>query len=70
MVHDRKALAVGIGDKIDNQAEVLKGKVKETAGRATDDPQLEVEGRGDQAKGHVKQAGEKVKDAVKDVFGK
>ncbi|MDQ2792022.1 MAG: CsbD family protein [Pseudonocardiales bacterium] len=61
---------MGTGDKIDNQAEVLKGKIKEGAGRITDDPALEVEGQGDQAKGHVKQAGEKVKDAVKDVFGK
>ena len=61
---------MGTGDKIDNQSEVLKGKVKETAGRATDDPELEAEGQGDQTKGHVKQAGEKVKDAVKDVFGK
>jgi uncharacterized protein YjbJ (UPF0337 family) len=60
---------VGTGDKIDNQAEVLKGKVKEAAGRTTDDPELEVEGQGDQAKGHVKQAGEKVKDAVKDAIG-
>lgn len=68
MTHERKALAVGIGDKIANQAEVLKGKVKESAGRATHDPELEAEGRGDQAKGHLKQAGEKVKDAVKDVI--
>jgi len=61
---------VGAGDKIDNQAEVLKGKVKETAGQVTDDPELELQGQGDQAKGHVKQAGEKAKDAVKDVFNK
>jgi uncharacterized protein YjbJ (UPF0337 family) len=61
---------MGTGDKIDNQAEVLKGKTKEAAGGITDDPALEAEGQGDQAKGHVKQAGEKVKDAVKDVFGK
>lgn len=61
---------MGTGDKIDNQAEVLKGKVKETAGRASDDPQLEAEGKGDQAEGHLKQAGEKIKDAVKDVLGK
>jgi uncharacterized protein YjbJ (UPF0337 family) len=61
---------MGTGDKIDNQAEVLKGKAKETAGGITDDPALEAEGQGDQAKGHVKQAGEKVKDAVKDIFGK
>lgn len=61
---------MGIDDKIDNKADVLKGKVKETAGRASDDPELEAEGRGDQAEGHVKQAGEKVKDAIKDVLGK
>ncbi|MGH3770229.1 MAG: CsbD family protein [Pseudonocardiaceae bacterium] len=61
---------MGAGDKIENQAEVLKGKVKETAGHATDDPELEAEGKVDQAKGHVKQAGEKVKDAVKDVVDK
>jgi uncharacterized protein YjbJ (UPF0337 family) len=61
---------VGTDDKIDNQADVLKGKAKEATGRLADDPELEAEGQGDQAKGHVKQAGEKVKDAVKDVFGK
>ncbi|MGH3697111.1 MAG: CsbD family protein [Pseudonocardiaceae bacterium] len=61
---------MGTGDKIDNKAEVLKGKVKETAGRAGDDPELEAEGRGDQAKGHVKQAVEKIKDAAEDVLGK
>jgi uncharacterized protein YjbJ (UPF0337 family) len=66
---DRKALAVGTGDKIDNQADVLKGKAKEAAGHVADDPELEAEGKGDQAKGRVKQAGEKVKDAAKDIFG-
>lgn len=66
----RKALVVGTGDKIDNQAEVLKGKVKEAVGHATADPELEGEGEVDQAKGHVKQAGEKVKDSAKDIIGK
>jgi uncharacterized protein YjbJ (UPF0337 family) len=61
---------MGTDDKIDNQADVLKGKAKEATGRLADDPELEAEGQGDQAKGHVKQAGEKVKDAMKDVFGK
>lgn len=61
---------MGTGDKIDNQADVLKGKIKETAGRTGDDPELEAEGQGDQAKGHVKQAGEKIKDAAKDILGK
>jgi uncharacterized protein YjbJ (UPF0337 family) len=59
---------VGTGDKIRDKAEVLKGKVKEAAGRVTGDPVLEAEGKGDQVGGHVKQAGEQVKDAVKDIF--
>lgn len=61
---------MGTGDKIDNKAEVVKGKVKEAAGRVTDDPELEAEGKVDQAQGHLKQGGEKVKDAVKDILGK
>jgi uncharacterized protein YjbJ (UPF0337 family) len=54
------------GDKIDNKAEELKGKTKEGLGKATDDDELETEGKGDQAKGNLKQAGEKVKDIFKD----
>lgn len=61
---------MGTDDKIENRADIVKGKVKETAGRAGDDPELEAEGRGDQARGHVKQAGEKIKDAAKDILGK
>jgi uncharacterized protein YjbJ (UPF0337 family) len=52
-------------DKAKNTAEQAKGKVKEGAGKATGDERLEVEGHGDQAKGNLKQAGEKVKDAFK-----
>jgi uncharacterized protein YjbJ (UPF0337 family) len=65
-----EGVVMGMDDKIDNKAEELKGKVKEGAGHATDDEELQAEGRGDQASGHVKQAGEKVKDAAKDVFKK
>ncbi|HEY4017322.1 MAG TPA: CsbD family protein [Pseudonocardiaceae bacterium] len=53
------------GDKIDHKAEVLKGKAKEGVGRAIDDPELEAEGKVDQVKGNLKQAGEKVKDAFR-----
>ncbi len=60
---------MGLGDKIGNAAEEAKGKVKETAGKATDDRNLEAEGKGDQASANVKQAGEKAKDAVKDALG-
>lgn len=56
-----------MGDKLDNKAEELKGKVKEGVGDATDNEQWQAEGKADQAKGSLKQAGEKVKDAVKGV---
>ncbi|HET6812874.1 MAG TPA: CsbD family protein [Actinomycetota bacterium] len=53
-------------DKLRNQGQDLKGKAKESIGRATDDEELEAAGRDDQAKSSFKQAGEKVKDAIKD----
>ena len=55
-----------MADKADHKAEELKGKAKETAGRALDDKELEAQGKGDQTKSNVKQAGEKLKDAVTD----
>lgn len=56
---------MGLGDKIANAAEKVSGKAKEGAGRASDDEQLEAEGRTDQSKADLKDAGEKVKDAFK-----
>ncbi len=56
---------MGLDDKIENATDDLKGKAKEATGKATDDESLEAEGRGDQAKSDLKQAGEKVKDAFK-----
>jgi uncharacterized protein YjbJ (UPF0337 family) len=50
-----------MGDKTDR----AKGTLKEKAGVVTDDEKLVREGRREQAKGDVKQAGEKVKDAAK-----
>ena len=58
---------MGNEDKVNNKAQDLKGKAKETIGRATDDEELEAKGRSDQAKSSLKDAGEKVKDAIKDV---
>jgi uncharacterized protein YjbJ (UPF0337 family) len=57
---------MGTDDKLRNQGEDLKGKAKETIGRATDDEELEAAGKADQGKASLKQAGEKVKDAIKD----
>ncbi|MFI2751981.1 CsbD family protein [Cellulomonas sp. P22] len=56
---------MGIDDKAKNAAQDAAGKIKEGAGKATDDEKLETEGRGDQIKADVKQAGEKIKDAFK-----
>ena len=53
-------------DKAANKVTEIKGKVKKTVGQATDDPDLEAEGQVDETKGNLKQAAEKVKDAVKD----
>ncbi|MDF2052113.1 CsbD family protein, partial [Arthrobacter sp. Cr_A7] len=50
---------MGLDDKIENAAEKLGGKAKEASGRATDDPGLESEGKMDQSKADLKQAGEK-----------
>ena len=51
-------------DKAKNIAEQAEGKAKEAAGKVTGNEQLEAEGHGDQAKGDLKQAAEKAKDAV------
>jgi uncharacterized protein YjbJ (UPF0337 family) len=52
-------------DKIKNAVEDVEGKAKEALGRATGDRDTEAEGRTDQAKSDLKDAGEKVKDAFK-----
>jgi uncharacterized protein YjbJ (UPF0337 family) len=57
-------------DKASNKAEEIKGRAKEAAGRATDDERLEAEGRSDQTRSNLKQAGEKVKDAARDATGR
>jgi uncharacterized protein YjbJ (UPF0337 family) len=56
---------MGIDDKISNASEEAAGKVKEAGGKATDDEQLEAEGKADQTSANVKQAGEKIKDIFK-----
>lgn len=59
---------MAMGDKVQHGAEEVGGKVKEAAGKATGNRDLEAEGHGDQASAHVKQAGDKAKDAVGDVL--
>lgn len=58
---------MSVGDKFENKAEDLGGKAKEAAGAATGDEGLRSEGKLDQVKAGIKDAGEKVKDAAEDV---
>lgn len=60
---------MSLGDKIKNAAEETVGKVKEGVGHLTDNDNLKAEGQADQAEANAKQAGEKVKDTAKSVFG-
>lgn len=54
---------MGMDDKAKHSAESGLGKAKEKLGDVTDDHSLEAEGKRDQSKSDLKQAGEKVKDA-------
>ncbi len=56
---------MGIADKIGNAAEKATGQAKETTGEATNDRDLQAEGKTDQMGADLKQAGEKVKDAFR-----
>ena len=56
---------MGAENKAANKVTEIKGKIKKEAGKATDDTYLEAEGRAEETKGDLKQAGEKVKDGFK-----
>jgi uncharacterized protein YjbJ (UPF0337 family) len=53
-------------NKLKNAAQISRGRAKQTAGHVTGDKDLQSEGVGDQQLGHLKQAGEKVRDAFKE----
>jgi uncharacterized protein YjbJ (UPF0337 family) len=59
-----------MGDKLHGKVEQATGKIKENAGRAGDDEQLIREGKGEQAKGDLREAARKVKDAARDAAGR
>jgi uncharacterized protein YjbJ (UPF0337 family) len=58
-------MTMSIGKKIAHKAEAAKGAAKKLVGRGTGNTRLRTEGRIDQAKGDIKQAGAKMKDAFK-----
>ena len=51
--------------KAKDKAQATRGKVKKGTGKALGEPSLEGKGRAEEAKGNLKQAGEKIKDAAK-----
>ncbi|MFN3865786.1 MAG: CsbD family protein [Demequina sp.] len=55
-------------DRLSNAAENAKGKVKEGTGKATNNEQLEAEGKVDQGKASAKDKVEDGKDAVAGAF--
>jgi uncharacterized protein YjbJ (UPF0337 family) len=52
-------------DKIKNATDSKLGKAKEKVGDATGNDDMQAEGKVDQGKADLKQAGEKVKDVFK-----
>lgn len=58
---------MGFFDKLRNKMQMGRGRAKQEAGRAAGNPRLEAEGRGDRISGGVKQVGEQVKDAGKNI---
>ena len=59
----RERSLMGAMDKAKDKMQEVAGAAKEKVGDATDNPDLEAEGRREKAAGAVKGAGEKVKDA-------
>jgi uncharacterized protein YjbJ (UPF0337 family) len=55
---------MGFLDKFKNKTEAVKGDAKQKTGKAIGNEQMQVEGKVGSAKGNLKQAGEKVKDAL------
>jgi uncharacterized protein YjbJ (UPF0337 family) len=56
---------MSIPKKIAHKAEAVKGSAKKMTGRLTGSRRLRAEGRADQARGNLKQAGAKIKDATR-----
>jgi uncharacterized protein YjbJ (UPF0337 family) len=57
--------AMSFGDKVNNKARELRGRIKRNTGEVTGDRRLEAEGRAEETGGHLRQAGEKIKDAFR-----
>lgn len=56
---------MGLGDKMKHKTDEAKGRAKEATGDAKGDEQMKAEGKDEQRKSDMKQAGQKAKDAFK-----
>jgi uncharacterized protein YjbJ (UPF0337 family) len=61
----RKEQAVSASKKAKDKAQAAKGKAKKGAGKALADPVLEGRGKAEEAKGNLKQAGERSKTQLR-----
>jgi len=50
-----------------NILQISRGRTKEVTGRAVGNKELESDGANDQHIGHLRQVGEKVKDAIEEL---
>lgn len=57
-------------ERVKAKAQEVKGVIKETVGKATDNPRLKTEGKVDQVAGKTKGAVARVKDAARDAVKK
>ncbi|MFH9354089.1 CsbD family protein [Kitasatospora sp. NPDC017646] len=57
------------GKKAKHTATAAKGKIEEATGKSVGNERLIAKGKADQVRGAASQAGQKTKDAVKDVTG-
>jgi uncharacterized protein YjbJ (UPF0337 family) len=55
---------MSFADKMSNKAKEMRGRVKRNAGQVTGDRRLEAEGRAEERSGNLRQAGEKIKEAL------
>ena len=52
-------------EKMNNKARELRGRIKRNAGEVTGNRELEAEGRAEEVGGNLRQAGGKVRDALR-----
>jgi uncharacterized protein YjbJ (UPF0337 family) len=62
---DEGRIAMSFADKFRNKAQELRGRIKRNTGEVTGDRRLQRQGRADEMKSNLKQAGEKIKDTFR-----